>query len=88
MRKKKKVSVIPSELSSGEILWAKNDFFLTCCDCGLRHHVTVDKEVKRKERITSLKPNDKWLALRFYRDDRLTKLHRQEEKIRIVKAHA
>lgn len=73
------------KLKSGEILWAKTCFQIDCCDCGLAHFFTVDKEVSKKRNKSTLLPNDTWLALRGYRDQDKTDLNRKRRRIKIVK---
>lgn len=71
------------KLHSGQILWAKSNAYIVCCDCGLRHHVVIDRETISKGQ-EMLMPNDKWLALRFYRDDRITAMERRQDKIKVL----
>lgn len=67
-----------------DLHWVKNHFYLICCDCGLRHHVIVDKEVSRDKNGTpNLAENDQWLALRYYRDDISTQRRRKQKGIEI-----
>lgn len=48
----------------------------TCCDCGLRHFITIYEVLKNG----SLKPNKKKLAMGFYRDYSMTEHNREVKK--------
>ena len=81
--KKRRWPYSSSKLRSGQIMWAKSSTYLVCCDCGLRHHVVIDRETISKGQ-KMLMPNDRWLALRFYRDDRITAQERRQDKIKVL----
>ena len=53
------------ELTDGEPWTVRQHFYISCCDCGLRHHVLFD--VNGKELIT----------LRIYRDQTGTEINRK-----------
>ena len=66
-----------------EIHWAKAHFYHVCCDCGLRHHVVVDKEISRRGNNYTLAENDQWLAMRYYRDNTSTDTKRKQRGIEV-----
>lgn len=67
----------------GESIWITQHFWDSCCDCGLRHHVTIDREIKKSGEKGSITiPNDVPLCFRFYRDDYTTE--REREKLGIT----
>ena len=53
-----------SYLQNGEAWTVTRHFYLSCCDCGLRHHILVE-------------PNDKAVTLRFYEDYTGTQINRR-----------
>lgn len=73
MRKKKRT----------DIHWSKSHFYHICCDCGLRHHVIVDREVSRQGKNYTLVENDHWLAMRWFRDDTSTDRRRKQGRIEV-----
>lgn len=76
MRKKKKTVKL-------DINWAKSHFYHVCCDCGLRHHVVVDKETSRRGNNYTLTENDQWMAMRWFRDDTSTDKRRKQGGIKV-----
>ena len=80
MKKKKKKSKFKynvNYMQDGEPFWIKDHHFITCCDCGLTHHVIVDKEIKKGKKKSMVAPNDVWLSVRVYRDDYTTERERK-----------
>ena len=85
MRKKKSVPRMrPLSLDTGEGMWVKQDLYLSCCGCGLRHHVTIDKQVGERGGRAEVVANDIWLLLKFYTDPAGTDVIRHERKIKVV----
>lgn len=67
-------------LRDGEAIWAKTHFQISCCDCGLKHFVSIDKETSCKKGLSRLEPNRGCLRLRFYREESSTKHNRSKRK--------
>ena len=69
-KKKPKLKVKPlhQTLENGEPWFLRQDFYISCCDCGLRHHVLF--EVTGKNTIMT----------RWYRDQGGTMLNRTFQK--------
>ena len=72
-KKKRKGYPFEKANENGDIMWVASHFSFTCCDCGLRHTFTIDKEISPN----TLKTNKQWLALRAYRDDNITNNNRK-----------
>jgi len=86
--KKKKKSKFKHNVNygeDGEPTWAKEHKFMTCCDCGLTHHVIIDKEVKRNKGKSVVEPNDTWLCLKAYRDEYITERERKNLGVTLKK---
>ncbi|MBV6341077.1 hypothetical protein [Candidatus Magnetobacterium casense] len=90
MKKKSKKNLYydpKHSLGPGEPFWVKEDFYLGCCDCGLRHHVVVKRKVRGKGRLDKCEvtQNKEWICLEFYRDDKTTNFVRKERGIKVLK---
>lgn len=85
-KRKKKLKWDSEQLDRGEAFWVKEDFYISCCECSLRHHVTVEREVARgRDGKSSVQTNKDWLILRFYTDDRITDKIQEERGIVVRK---
>jgi hypothetical protein len=90
MKRKRRRNQAPamraSELVDGEPFWVKTDGWLHCCDCGSRHHFTIEREIsKTKTGRRVIEDNKDWLILKFYKDDLGTKRIRWEKGIVLTK---
>lgn len=81
-KKKSKFKHNVSYVQDGESIWVKDHYYISCCDCGLTHHVIVDKEIKRDKNKSVTIPNDNWLSLKAYRDNYTTE--REREKLGVT----
>lgn len=70
-------------LRDGDHLWATTHFRLQCCDCGLTHWVTIDKEIKKTGKSSIVKVNKDWLILKLYVDEVMTEQARKKRGIEI-----
>ena len=62
--------------NDGDFRYCKASLPITCCDCGLRHFLTIDKVLKNGK----LDTNKQLLAIRFYRDQSMTEHNREIKK--------
>lgn len=86
MKKKSKHKSNIYYVQDGEAVWVTHHFYDFCCDCGLRHHVTIDKEIRKSGKKSSITvPNDVPLCLRFYRDNYTTERERKRMGITLKK---